>query len=87
MIVFAAFLAAFGGSMKKLGWFLPLGIVLIHLSNLARIILLYVVAVGYQHYFYYVHKYVFTAAIYAMVFALWIVWVKINGERKEAKAV
>src|SRR5258706_1124407 len=85
MIVFVAFLAAFGGSLKKLSWFLPVGIVLIHLSNLARIALLYFVAVGYHHYFYYVHKYVFTAAIYVMVFALWIVWVKINGNQKEAK--
>jgi exosortase family protein XrtF len=85
MIVFVAFLAAFGGALKKLSWFLPLGMVLIHLSNLARIVLLYVVAVGYHHYFYYVHKYVFTAAIYVMVFALWIVWVRINGNQKEAK--
>ena len=85
MIVFVAFLAAFGGSLKKLSWFLPVGIVLIHLSNLARIVLLYFVAVGYHHYFYYVHKYVFTAAIYVMVFALWIVWVRINGNQKEAK--
>ena len=87
MIVFVAFLAAFGGSGKKLAWFLPGGIVLIHLSNLIRLILLYVVAVGYQRYFYYVHKYIFTAAIYIMVFALWIIWVKINGRPKEAKAV
>ena len=87
MIVFVAFLAAFGGSIKNLIWFLPAGIVLIHLSNLARIILLYFVAVGYHHYFYYVHKYVFTAAIYMVVFVLWIIWVKINGKQKEAKAV
>jgi len=69
MIVFVAFLAAFGGSLKKMSWFLPAGIILIHLSNLARIILLYFVAVGYRHYFYYVHKYIFTAVIYMMVFA------------------
>jgi exosortase family protein XrtF len=87
MIVFVAFLAAFGGSMKKMSWFLPAGIILIHLSNLARLVLLYFVAVGYQHYFYYVHKYVFTAIIYVMVFALWIVWVRINGQRREAKVV
>ena len=85
MIVFVAFLAAFGGSLKKMSWFLPAGIILIHLSNLARIILLYFVAVGYRHYFYYVHKYIFTAVIYMMVFALWIIWVKINGQQKEAK--
>jgi exosortase family protein XrtF len=87
MIVFVAFLAAFGGSLKKLSWFLPAGMVLIHVSNLGRIVLLYFVAVGYHHYFYYVHKYVFTAAIYVIVFVLWILWVKINGKQPEAKTV
>jgi exosortase family protein XrtF len=87
MIVFVAFLAAFGGSLKKLTWFLPAGMVLIHVSNLGRIVLLYFVAVGYHHYFYYVHKYVFTAAIYVIVFVLWILWVKINGKQPEAKTV
>jgi len=27
-------------------------------------------------YFYYVHKYIFTAAIYVIVFVLWILWVE-----------
>ena len=85
MIVFVAFLVAFGGQRKKLSWFLPAGMVIIHLSNIARIALLYFVAVGYQHYFYYVHKYVFTAAIYVIVFLLWVIWVvKINGKSKTA---
>jgi exosortase family protein XrtF len=87
MIVFVSFLAAFGGSRKKLIWFLPVGIVLIHLSNLGRIVLLYFVSVGFPRYFYYVHKYIFTAAIYGVVFVLWILWVKINGKQQAAKAV
>jgi exosortase family protein XrtF len=88
MIVFAAFVVAFGGRVKRLGWFLPAGMVIIHMSNIVRIALLYFVAVGYQHYFYYVHKYVFTAAIYLIVFLLWVVWVaKVNGRHKKAATV
>src|SRR5690606_1160857 len=37
MIVFVAFMAAFGGNKKKLAWFIPLGIILIHAINLARV--------------------------------------------------
>ncbi len=88
MIVFVVFVVAFGGGVKKLGWFLPAGIVIIHLSNIVRIALLYFVAVGYRHYFYYVHKYVFTATIYLIVFLLWVVWVAIiNGKPKKTATV
>jgi exosortase family protein XrtF len=81
MIVFVAFLLAYGGSYKKMLWFLPAGIVIIHLANIVRIMLLYFVARNYESYFYYVHKYVFTAAIYIIVFALWVVWVTLLHDR------
>src|SRR5689334_1239824 len=57
MIVFVAFIVAYGGSVKATLWFVPLGLIVIHLFNLIRIALLYVVAQHYQSYFYYVHKY------------------------------
>lgn len=80
MIVFVAFMMAFGGNKKKLAWFIPLGIVLIHLANLGRVVGLYYVAEYWQQYFYYIHKYAFTGIIYLFVLALWWWWVeKING--------
>lgn len=75
-IVFFSFLLAFGGSIKKMLWFIPLGLVVIHLSNLMRILLLFWLAERESHYFYYFHKYLFTAAIYAVVFVLWWIWIK-----------
>lgn len=76
MIVFISFLLAFGGGKKKIIWFLPLGLFIIHLANLMRITLLYYIAEYWQSYFYYVHKYLFTAAIYLVVFLLWWIWVE-----------
>ena len=82
-IVFVAFVVAFGGSQKNLWWFLPLGLTVLHISNLARIALLFWTAMAYQNYFYYVHKYFFTIFLYAMVFLLWIIWInKFNGRKK-----
>lgn len=78
MIVFVAFLVAYGGSTKRMIWFLPVGLVIIHLFNLLRIILLYVAAQQNTQYFYYIHKYFFTAALYVVVIVLWVFWVKIS---------
>ena len=75
MIVFVAFLVAYGGSTKRMFWFLPLGLMIIHIFNVLRIILLFVAAQQNTHYFYYIHKYFFTAALYVVVVALWILWI------------
>lgn len=82
MIVFVAFLIAFGGPGRALAWFLPLGLVVIHLGNLSRIWLLYYTAIYRQEYFYYFHKYFFTAVLYLIVFTLWVIWVvKFNRKK------
>jgi len=75
MVVFVAFIMAFGGVNKRGAWFTIIGCVVIHLANLGRVSLLFVVAKNYQSYFYFVHKYLFTAILYLIVFALWWLWV------------
>ena len=77
-IVFFAFVLAFGGSFARALWFVPLGLVLIHAANLARVILLYWVVTSFPNYFYYVHKYLFTASLYVGVLVLWWWWVQLN---------
>ena len=76
VIVFVAFMFAFSGPAKKLSWFIPLGIGIIYIANLLRVGLLFWVAQHYQRYFYYLHKYIFTALIYLVVLVLWGVWIK-----------
>lgn len=75
MIVFVAFLVAFGGPLKKMAWFIPAGLLIIHVFNLLRIGLLYYVATHFEQYFYFFHKYLFTAILYMVVFGLWVYWV------------
>lgn len=75
MIVFVAFLFAFGGPLKRLVWFIPIGLLALHVANLGRLALLYFVTLHYEQYFYFVHKYFFTAILYLIVFILWIIWV------------
>jgi exosortase family protein XrtF len=74
-IVFLSFLLAFGPCRKSLFWFAPLGLLIIHVSNLCRIVLLFFVTLHWPSHLYFVHKYLFTAFIYLFVFLLWIWWV------------
>jgi exosortase family protein XrtF len=83
LIVFSAFIVAFNGNTRKLLWFIPFGILIIYASNLLRLVFLYWTAMNFQSYFYYVHKYVFTSIIYAVVFVLWLIWVyQLNDKKK-----
>ena len=76
MIIFVAFLFAFGPISNALFWFIPLGLLIIHLVNLARITLLFWVSIYMTEYMYFMHKYFFTAILYVVVFVLWVWWVR-----------
>lgn len=79
MIIFIAFIVAFGPIDKSISWFVPLGLSIIHVSNLLRLLLLYWVSIRLPQYLYFTHKYFFTAAIYLVVLILWWWWVKDFG--------
>jgi len=76
MILFFAFVFAFKGNWKDLLWFVPIGLMIIHLFNLGRLSLLIYLAHGNSPLFHFMHKYLFTLIIYAVVFGLWVVWVR-----------
>jgi len=76
LIVFVAFLLAFSGQTKTKVVFLASGCLLINIANIIRIVLLYFVSLRYQIYFYFIHKYIFTIVLYAIVVILWIAFVK-----------
>lgn len=76
MILFFAFVFAFKGKWSDLFWFVPLGLVTIHVFNLARLALLINMAHASSPLFHFMHKYLFSLIIYAVVFGLWVVWVQ-----------
>jgi exosortase family protein XrtF len=83
MIIFVAFLFAFGPVSKPLWIFALVGILMIHVMNLLRISLLFWVALYLPNFVYFVHKYLFTAILFIFVFVLWIVWVRKFSKLKE----
>ena len=76
IIIFLAFIVAFGPVGKSLVWFGLAGCFIIHLMNLLRITLLFFVSEQLPQFMYFTHKYLFTAFLYGVIFLLWIVWVK-----------
>jgi exosortase/archaeosortase family protein len=74
MIIFVAFMVAFGPLNKAIAWFIPMGLVIIHIANLGRILMLFFVAEYRPDAMYFIHKYVFTAALYLIIFGLWLLW-------------
>ena len=84
IIVFLAFLVAYQGTLKHTIIFALCGLLVIHIANLARIILLFQQAKNHSPYFYYIHKYLFTAILYFVVVVLWWFWVsKFNGIKND----
>ena len=83
-VVFLAFLVAYQGTLKRTFIFGLAGLLIIHIFNLARIILLFQQAKSHSPYFYYIHKYLFTAILYFVIVVLWWFWVsKFNGVKND----
>ena len=75
MILFLAFVVAFGGRLLDMVIFIPLGILLIHTSNIIRLVFLVYIYVYHYELADVFHDYIFPAIIYGMVFVLWVIWV------------
>lgn len=80
MIVFVSFLLAYGGRPQRLIPFTLVGLLLIHILNLARVGLLFWLAETESTWFYYFHKYLFTGFLFAFVFLGWWIWIKWGHE-------
>jgi exosortase/archaeosortase family protein len=73
---FVLLMMVFPGPWKKKLWFIPLGILTVHLTNLFRIIGLSVVLVTHPDYWQFSHDYIFRPFFYVVIFLLWVWWVE-----------
>lgn len=79
MVIFISFMIAYGKIGKRMLWFIPVGLLVIHLFNILRILLLFHVTISMPDFLYFSHKYLFTAFIYIAVFGMWALWIfKVN---------
>lgn len=90
--LFSGFVIAYPGPLKRKLWFIPLGILSIHLINLLRIIALVFITLYWPEYLELNHTYTFTILVYSYVFFLWMIWAnklaqnKINNQVESSNA-
>jgi len=62
-----------GPFIKKL-WFIPLGILLLHIVNILRIVSLAVIIMEYPRVWEFAHDWIFRPFFYVVIFSLWWYW-------------
>ncbi|AWH85058.1 exosortase family protein XrtF [Flavobacterium album] len=87
IILFVAFIVAFSTTFKRTSLYILIGILLLHVLNVARVGLLGMGLYHYNEYGHLLHDIVFPLFIYGVVFALWVAWVmKFSGNKKKNAA-
>lgn len=69
------FVLAFPGPVKHKLWFLPLGLLSVHLINAIRIVSLVIIVSKSPESLQFHHDYTFTILVYLYVFGLWYFWI------------
>lgn len=86
MYEWLALMILFPGPWKHKLWYIPAGVIIIHLENILRIIILSVVVIHWPAHWNFIHMWVMRPFYYVVIFLLWLVWVeKIKVKRLKAK--
>ncbi len=64
----------FPGPWKKKLWFIPMGIFILHITNVFRIVIMSVVLMNLPDYWDFAHDWVLRPFFYVVIFALWWIW-------------
>ena len=72
--LFTVFILAFPGPARRKLWFIPAGIVLIHLANLVRVVSLVIIQFNRPQSLKFNHDYTWTVLVYGFIFWLWFLW-------------
>lgn len=75
-VVFIIFMVTYPGPWKHKAWFIPLGLISIHLINTIRIIVLCLIVTIDYELLTFNHDYTFYVIVYGWVFLLWWYWTK-----------
>jgi exosortase family protein XrtF len=84
MGLFAIFILAFQGSWKDKLWYIPTGVILIHLANAIRVSALTIIEATHPEYLDFNHNVTFQVLIYGIIFGMWYLWVARFSKLKPA---
>jgi exosortase/archaeosortase family protein len=81
--LFGVFIVAYPGHQKSKWWFVPMGIITIHILNILRVCALAWIARYHSQYLDFNHTYTFTFIVYCYIFFLWMIWVNKYSTRTD----
>ena len=87
ILQFTLLMLIFPGPWKKKLWFIPFGILVMHLTNLFRMFGLAVIMANWPDYWHFSHDYIFRLLFYLVIFLLWLWWVEKLSSRRQASDV
>jgi exosortase family protein XrtF len=80
--LFAGFIILFPGKIKHKLFFIPIGMLIIHILNIFRLVGLALVVLYSPDNLEFNHKYTFTIIVYTFIFLMWIYWVNKFSRQK-----
>jgi len=80
---FVVLMLLYPGPWKHKLWFIPVGVFIVHLTNLFRIIGLSVVLINYSDYWKFSHDNLFRPFFYVVIFIMWVIWVEYFYKKKK----
>ena len=82
MGLFAGFMLAYPGLIKKKLWYLPLGLVVIQILNILRLSGMALITLCCPEHIDINHHYIFKIAVFGAIFFMWYLWIfKMNTEK------
>lgn len=76
----------FPGPWKQKLWYIPMGLLVIHLVNIMRIVILSIVVMKWPQQWDFIHESILRPFFYVVIFALWVIWVeKFRNPQKATK--
>lgn len=76
ILQFLLLMLIYPGNWKHKLWFIPLGMVIVHFTNILRVVLLSLVSISHPEWWQFAHNTVLRGMFYVVIFALWVLWVK-----------
>ena len=83
--LFIIFMLAYPGPLLKKLWYIPLGLILIHIVNIIRITALTIIVDINPDWLDFNHNYTFYVFVYSAVFILWYIWAFKLSDRRLSK--
>lgn len=80
-----ALMTLYPGPWKHKLWFIPVGIVVLHFTNIFRIVGLSVVLLQWPAYWDWSHDWVFRPFFYVVIFSMWVFWAERFSKRSLKK--